>query len=164
MKESQEVCFIKKTTEDFLRRYLKEKKGPIVEQVRDGVQKTIGEHKGLWFYTIGQRKGIGLSGGPYFVLDKNKKKNTLVVSKNKKDLAKKELIAKNVNWLAGNSLKLPLEVKAKIRYNSPLCSAVVKKQANRYKVVFKKPQLAITPGQSVVFYKGSELLGGGVIA
>ncbi len=126
--------------------------------------KTIGEHQGLWFYTIGQRKGMGLSGGPYYVSGKDFKKNILIVTKNEKDLYKKELIAKNISWISGKSPKLPLKIKAKIRYRHKLDSAIVNSFGRKtVRVVFNKPQRAITPGQSVVFYKGGELLGGGII-
>lgn len=158
--ESQEVCFIQTTTADFLKKYLKSKPGKIINT--KGV--VIGKHQGLWFYTIGQRKGIGFSKGPFYVLDKDIKKNTLIVTKNEKDLYKKELIVKNVNW--ASEIKFPLKVMAKIRYRHKLASAIVDKN----KVIFAKPQRAITPGQSVVFYlprgkagRGQELLGGGVI-
>ena len=163
--ESQEICFIKDTCNDFLAQHIKQKPGPIVEQVHDGVKKIIGEHNGLWFYTVGQRKGIKLPGGPFYVLDKNLKKNLLIVSKNKKDLEKKELIAENVNWISGNKPKLPLEIKAKIRYRHKLASATIyrKIRDTKYKILFKRPQRSITPGQSVVFYQGAELLGGGIV-
>jgi len=72
---------------------------------------------------------------------------------------RKELTFKNVNWISGKAPKLPLKVKAKIRYRSALSPATVYKN----KVIFNRPQRAITPGQSVVFYRGEELLGGGVI-
>ena len=129
-KKSVEICFIKTTINDFLARHLKQKPGPVVEQVHYGVNQIIGKHNGLWFYTIGQRKGIGLPGGPYYVLDKDLKTTThpppsrpkggplnlLIVTKNEKDLLKKELICKNVNWISGKEPKLPLKIKAKIRY------------------------------------------------
>jgi tRNA-specific 2-thiouridylase len=159
-KKSVEICFIKTTLDDFLRKYLKEKPGKII----DTQGKILGEHRGLWFYTIGQRKGIGLAGGPYWVLDKNVKENTLIVTKNEKDLFKKELICKNVNWISGKEPKLPLKIQAKIRYRHQLTWAVsYKLKAKSYKLVFEKPQRAITPGQSIVFYKGQEVLGGGII-
>jgi len=183
--ESQEVCFIhphtkqehqrnlqangscacygvgvKNTTNDFLRKYLKTEPGKII----DKMGKTLGEHQGLWFYTIGQRRGLEIPQGPYYVVGKDFKKNILIVSKNQKDLNKKELIAKNVNWISGKEPKLPLKAKVKIRYRTKAADAVIcKLPTTNYKLIFTKPQKAITPGQSVVFYKGRELLGGGVI-
>jgi tRNA-specific 2-thiouridylase len=173
-KKSVEICFVQTTINDFLKKYLREKPGPVVEKVHYGVKKIVGQHRGLWFYTIGQRKGILLSGGPYWVLDKDVKRNLLIVTKNEKDLLKKELICENVNWISGKEAKFPLKVKAKIRYRQELVVATVyttfahlRKCANIknkiYKVIFEKPQRAITPGQSIVFYKGKELWGGGII-
>jgi tRNA-specific 2-thiouridylase len=159
-KKSVEVCFIEKTVNDFLKKYLKEKPGKIV----DTQGKVLGEHRGLWFYTIGQRKGIGLPGGPWWVVEKDLKKNLLIVTKNEKDLLKKELFCKNVNWILGKEPKLPLEVKAKIRYKRNFAKATIYSAKNKiYKAIFERPQKAITPGQSVVFYKGNEVLGGGII-
>jgi len=198
-KKSVEICFIKTTlgeedksssspfakarVNDFLSKYLKSKPGQIVD-VRG---KVLGKHRGLHFYTIGQRKGIGLPGGPYYVLNKDLKKNLLIVTKNEKDLYKKELIAKNVNWISGKEphlrqgfggqVKFPLKIKAKIRYRHQSALAVITKTLNpkTYTLKFEKSQRAITPGQSVVFYlprsspkamvwgKGEELLGGGII-
>ena len=158
--KSMEICFIQTTINDFLKRYLKPKLGAIVTV--DG--KKIGEHQGLFFYTIGQRKGIELPGGPFYVLDKDLKKNFLIVTKNERDLYKKELIARNVNWIFGKEPKLPLKVKAKIRYrHEPASAAIYKIPNTKYKILFNKPQRAITPGQSVVFYRKQELLGGGII-
>ena len=162
-KESQEICFIKNTLKDFLKRYLKENPGKIV----DMHGKILGKHQGLWFYTIGQRKGMELAGGPYYVVDKDLKKNQLVVSDKKKDLMKKELIVKNINWLSSKEPKLPLKVRAKIRYGHlhPAAAAQIHRigAGKRYKVIFSSCQRAITPGQSIVFYRGQELLGGAVI-
>jgi len=161
-KESQEVCFIKNTTEEFLKQYLKEKPGEIKN--KKGI--ALGEHKGLWFYTIGQRKGIGLSGGPYFVIAKDFRKNVLTVSKNEKDLLSKELIAQNINWLSGLKPRNFQNIQAKIRYGAKLAKikTIQKISQNKHKIIFVQPQRAITPGQSVVLYRGEELLGGGVIS
>jgi tRNA-specific 2-thiouridylase len=159
-RKSQEICFVLDDINDFLKKYLKEKTGKII--TKEG--KVIGKHEGLWFYTIGQRKGIKLPGGPYYVIAKDFKKNLLIVSKNEKDLAKKELITRNVNWISGKALALPLRVKAKIRYRTKAVPATLYKLGTKnYKLIFKKSQRAVTPGQSVVFYKGDELLGGGII-
>lgn len=166
--ESQEICFIQTTVNDFLRDYIKAKPGKIV----DAKGNILGEHQGLWFYTIGQRKGLEINraakivpGKPFYVLDKDIKKNLLVVTQNEKDLLQKELIAKDVIWISGKTPKLPLKVQAKIRYRSPSVSAtIIKHQTpNTYHLKFSKPQRAITSGQSVVFYRREELLGGGII-
>ncbi|MGA2418005.1 MAG: tRNA 2-thiouridine(34) synthase MnmA [Candidatus Staskawiczbacteria bacterium] len=158
--ESQEVCFIQNSTNEFLKKYLKTKPGKIL----NSTGKIVGEHSGLWFYTIGQRKGLKINQGPWFVVDKNFKKNILIVSKNKNDLLKKELVVKDVCWISGKEPKLPMKVKCKIRYKSELADALIRSnKGGGVKIIFQKPQRAITPGQSAVFYKGNELLGGGVI-
>jgi len=166
--ESMEICFIQtpslrslRSVNDFLARHIKQKSGKIV----DTKGKILGYHQGLAFYTIGQRKGIRLSGGPYYVVDKDFKKNLLIITKKENDLFKKELIAKKVNWIFGKKPKLPLKIKAKIRYRHTAVSAIITKALNSktYHLKFNRPQRAITPGQSVVFYQGQELLGGGII-
>jgi tRNA-specific 2-thiouridylase len=160
--ESQEICFVPKTINEFLAKYLKTKPGKIVDM--NG--KVVGEHKGLHFYTIGQRKGIELPQGPYYVVDKDIKENVLIVSHNEKDLLKKELIAKNVSWICPPKFCFAKfgRAKARIRYKSKEASATVFiLKGKKVRLVFDKPQRAITPGQSVVFYNGKELLGGGII-
>jgi len=160
VQKSMEICFVQTTINDFLKKYLKPRPGKII----DTAGKTIGQHQGSHFYTIGQRKGIGLAGGPYYVLGKNLKKNLLIITKNERDLLKRELICKNVNWISGKVPKLPQKVKVKIRYRHEPAEAIIRKlQATSYKLQFKTPQRAITPGQSAVFYRGEELLGGGII-
>jgi len=184
-RKSVEICFIQTTmiaeasphlsprpaqfagqgsVNDFLARHLKQKPGQIIYSIPGVEYRVIGRHRGLAFYTIGQRKGIGLPGGPYYVLDKDFKKNLLIVTKNEKDLRKKELICQNVNWIPGKEPRFPLKVKAKIRYRHQLASATIYYlKSNIYHLKFEKSQRAITPGQSVVFYRGQEVLGGGII-
>ncbi len=153
-KDSQEICFINTCIEDFLRKYIKPKSGDVT--TTDG--KKIGEHEGLILYTIGQRKGIKIGGtGPYYVVKKDFEKNALIVSKSEKDLLKKEMFVKNVNWVLGKPYNG--KCKVKIRSMARMVPATIKKN----KIVFDKPQRAITPGQSAVFYKNNELLGGGII-
>ncbi len=162
-KESQEICFIQsKYYGDFLRKYLKLTQGNIVNEKKE----ILGKHKGLPLYTIGQRRDIGIGGtGPYYVIGIDYKKNVLIVSNNKKDsnLFAKELIAEKVNWISGKVPKLPLRIKAKVRYRMEESSAVIDKIRGKYVIKFTKLQRAIMSGQSVVFYKGDEMLGGGII-
>lgn len=152
--ESQEICFIKSANEEFLRKNIKNKKGSIVDKNKN----IIGYHDGIWFYTIGQRKGIGLSGGPYWVIDKNIKKNELIVSKSEKDLYLKEVLFKNANWT--KKIDIGKRLKAKIRYGHKQAFGVL---ISNNKFVFEKPQKSITKGQSIVFYNKKEVIGGGTI-
>ncbi|XOB41418.1 MAG: tRNA 2-thiouridine(34) synthase MnmA [Candidatus Nealsonbacteria bacterium] len=156
--ESQEVCFIPRTTNAFLKKYLKIKLGRIVS-VKG---KVLGEHQGLWFYTIGQRKGIKLPKGPFYVVAKDKKKNLLIVSKNKKDLYQKQAVLKEINWISKKAPKF-LKIKAKIRYRQKLAKTRIVKIKNKYVLIFNKPQKAITSGQSAVIYDKNKVLGGGII-
>ncbi len=163
-RESQEICFVQsKYYGDFLRKYLKLVPGDIV----DSNGNVLGKHKGLPLYTIGQRRDIGIGGtGPYYVIKMDYQKNQLVVTNKKRDknLFSKELIAEKVNWISADVPKLPLRAKAKARYRMNESPATIEKASNRdYIVRFSKAQRAIMPGQSVVFYRGSEVLGGGII-
>lgn len=171
-KESQDICFINASVADFLQKYLKLKKGKIVNQE----EKIVGDHLGLPLYTLGQRKGINIGGdGPYYVSGKDFQKNILQVTNKPeaKILFKEKMELENVNWL-GKVPKFPVKIQLRTRYRNPLISAIIetieatrdKRQApsNSYKVFFDKPQKNITPGQSAVFYgKSGEVLGGGVI-
>lgn len=170
-KESQGLCFIGQVDfRKFLTKWIKTKPGKII--TTDG--QTIGQHRGIAFYTIGQKAGIG-GKGPYYVTKIDAKKNLVYVTNKKNDpaLFGRELIAIKINWIAGHPPKLPAKVQAKIRYRTPDASTIIKTvgkltgksdpQIRQVKVIFAKSQRAITPGQSVVFYKGEEMLGGGVI-
>lgn len=160
VRKSQEICFIQTTVDDFFKKYLKTRPGRIV----DNKGKMLGSHQGLWFYTIGQRKGIKLPAGPFYVLDKDLKRNVLIVTKNEKDLYKKEIIVKNCNFISDEKIKLPFKMAVKIRYCHRSAPARIYKIQNiKYYIRFNKAQRAITPGQSAVFYKKQELLGGGII-
>lgn len=148
-KESFDICFVP----DY-RKFLRH--GKIV----DLEGKKLGEHRGLALYTIGQRANIG-GPGPFFVVRKDTKKNLLIASNKEQDLFSREFLVKNVNWI--NKIKLPAKAEVKIRYRSKSEPAKISKKGSQLKVEFMKPQRAITPGQSAVFYKGGEVLGGGII-
>jgi tRNA-specific 2-thiouridylase len=155
-KESQDICFIpEKGYENFLAKMLSLKKGLI----KDLNGKVLGEHGGLPLYTIGQRKGIKIGGnGPYYVVKKDSKKNILVVG-SEKELYSKKLRLKNISWIAGKP-KFPFKTLLRTRYRNPLVYATI----NKSEVEFEKPQRAISPGQSAVFYsEEGEVIGGGII-
>ena len=164
-KESQGLCFVGQVNiKQFLKTKIRPKKGKIV----DTTGEVIGEHDGLFYYTIGQRHGLNIKigGGPYFVVQKNIKKNELVVAtiKDENKFYKKELEVGNVSWVSG-ILKFSFKCQARIRYRAPLenCQIVPRAKSRSFLVKFSKPQRAVTPGQFIVFYKDSEVLGGGVI-
>lgn len=161
-KDSQDICFIPDSTENFLKRHIKLKPGNIVDI--DGT--VVGKHCGLALYTIGQRKGIRIGGkGPYFVVEKNAKKNELVVS-NAMGVAAGAAV-KDVNWIR-RPAKFPVKLLVRTRYRNPLIHAKIKlrrRKSAEYQILFEEPQKAITPGQSAVFYgENGELIGGGTIA
>jgi tRNA-specific 2-thiouridylase len=133
--------------------------GPIT----DAAGKRLGTHRGLGLYTVGQRKGLDLSSGPYYVTRIDAESNTIIVGR-KDDLLGSELVASRLNWIAidrpGKSMKLT----AKIRYQHTGAEAeVVPLDSDRVKVRFTSPQSAIAPGQAVVFYNGPIVVGGGII-
>jgi tRNA-specific 2-thiouridylase len=159
-KKSQEVCFIGKKPDKFLRNYLGNRTGKIVNV--EG--RTLGHHDGLWFFTLGQRKKIMLSDGPYYVINKDLRKNLLVVSKHLNDLLTKEIIINNISWILQKEPKSSFLARVKIRYQHKPASALIKKINNKsYKIVFTRQQRAPTLGQSVVLYSRDKVLGGGII-
>lgn len=163
--DSQGICFIGEIDlKGFLKKYILTKPG----LVRTAAGRVIGEHDGLAFYTIGQREGLGVGGGiPYYVAQKDFAANTLLVAEGPFDEKLFSLGAKisEVNWISGKAPKLPLKCEARIRYRQPLQNCTLNLQPTTYKLqtIFDEPQRAVTPGQSIVFYKGGEMLGGGVI-
>lgn len=161
--DSQGICFIGKVEVGaFLRHYIEDKPGTIL----DFTGKTVGAHRGLHFYTIGQRQGINIGGGPpYYVAQKNYAANTLVVAREyDEELFQMSLYAAGLNWIARKP-RFPYRCKAKLRYRQEDQDAIIKGEDldGAVYVEFREPQRAVTSGQSVVFYKGEELVAGGVI-
>lgn len=139
---------------------VEEKTGNII----DLSGKVLGQHKGIWNYTIGQRKGIGVSASePLYVLELRKESNEVVVGPADKTF-KKSLIANDLNWIAIDSLNEPMKCQAKIRSTQQPTPAEIKPLQNgEVEVVFDDMQKSIAIGQSAVFYDGDKVLGGGVI-
>ncbi len=168
-KDSTGICFIgERRFREFLNHYLPAQPGPI--QTPEGER--IGEHAGLMFHTIGQRQGLGIggrregSGEPWYVAAKILASNTLIVVQghNHPALFHRRLRAVEPHWIAGAPPSAPLACQAKIRYRQPDQPCILEKSDERgVEVCFAKPQRAITPGQSVVFYRDDVCLGGGVI-
>lgn len=189
-KDSQGICFIGKLSmKEFLQRMIPPKKGALMT-----LDKTrVGTHDGAWYFTIGQRHGLGFCGGdePYYVVGKDVKKNIVYVDHKKPSspLYQKELTCTDVTWIAGKAPTLPLRCMARTRYRQQLqrCTVMsfraersgVEESIHPYtkrrslgklgmtekqlRVTFDTSIPAITPGQFVVFYKGKECLGSGVI-
>ncbi len=153
LNDSQEICFAPEGVGDFLKKEL----GFVPGKILDEEGTNLREHKGLFFYTIGQRKGLGLAGGPYFVLEKKLEDNTLIVTKEEKKLEKKEVFYSDANFFTQTSF--PRKIQAKIRYAGDLREAFLEEG----KVTFLSPVRAVAPGQSVVFYEGERVIGGGII-
>ena len=160
--DSEDICFVpdgnyKKFLEN--NSNIKPKDGNIVNL--EG--KILGRHTGLYNYTIGQRKGLGISNSvPLFVLGFNKEKNEVIVGEEDK-LYKKEILVTDINLLLFEEINEWLEVEVKTRYSSKQAKAKIIQDGKNIKVVFEEPQRAITPGQSTVFYIGDIVVGGGKI-
>ena len=161
--DSQGICFLGKVRfDEFLRHYLGVSRGDLIEYETG---KKIGEHDGFWYFTIGQRKGIKLSGGPWFVVAKDAKKNEVFISNASRGAegARKTFDVENMNWIAGTAPeKRVLDVK--IRHGESRYPCRIRLlRANRWRVRLDESQPGVAPGQFAVLYDGKECLGGGVI-
>jgi tRNA-specific 2-thiouridylase len=167
-KDSTGICFIgERPFQQFLARFLAPRPGDI-ESV-DGV--SMGRHDGLMYYTIGQRQGLGIggraggSGEPWYVVDKDLPRDTLIVAQGREHpaLYAGELVATQLHWIGSHAPRLPLRCEAKVRYRQPRQGCLVMADGTGCRVRFDTPQWAAAPGQSVVFYAGDECLGGAII-
>jgi tRNA-specific 2-thiouridylase len=162
--ESMEICFVADNNyKRFLNDYVPEKMESIPSgHIKDESGEVVGTHTGYTNYTVGQRKGLGLSNPePRYVKSIDAQDNTIIVTK-KTAMYSESCYAVDTNWFI-HPPKDAIEVMVQIRYNSNGTLATVEKDGEYYKINFKDPQLAVTPGQSVVFFDDDVLLGGGII-
>lgn len=161
--DSQEICFV---TDNNYRGFLQEKAGGRITPgpFLDTKGNVLGQHEGIPFYTVGQRKGLGITfGEPMYVVAIDAARNAVVLGRHEEVFAA-GLIAGEINLLLMEKLAGPLEVEAKIRYSAKPARAVISPlPEDKIHVAFAEPQRAITPGQAVVFYEGDYVIGGGTI-
>jgi tRNA-specific 2-thiouridylase len=164
-KDSTGICFIgERNFKNFLSQYIESQKGNFI----DLSGKILGKHDGVCFYTLGQRKGMGI-GGPgeaWFVVGKNYTQNEVILAQGDDHpaLYADGLSAVEMNWLTETPKTGTFRCKAKVRYRQVEQACTVTVEENSIKVIFDQPQRAMTPRQSVVFYQGEQCLGGGIIS
>jgi tRNA-specific 2-thiouridylase len=161
--DSHEICFVPDgRTGDFVERHLEQP--PADGEIVDSAGRVLGRHAGLHRYTVGQRKGLGLSApAPLYVLKLEPADSRLVVG-SRDELGRATFSASSVNWIAGRRPPEPRRVTARIRHrHADAPATVIAEPPSGATVTFDTPQLAVTPGQAVVFYDGDEVLGGGWI-
>lgn len=162
--ESQDACFV--SGDDSLAHTLQRRFGatPTVGDIVDTNGTVLGQHRGLQYYTIGQRRGLGIAlGRKAYVVEIDAAQNRVVLSAEESDLFASGLRAQVLNWYGSNSGQ-QMTVEAQVRYrHAPAVSSVTIDQRGQMEVRFETPQRAVAPGQAVVFYDGDEVLGGGLI-
>ncbi|MGE5579498.1 MAG: tRNA 2-thiouridine(34) synthase MnmA [Bacillota bacterium] len=165
--ESQEICFIPGSYRDFLEnRGIESRPGPMV----DTSGKVVGRHLGIAFYTVGQRRGLGVAGGkPLYVVDLDVANNTVVVG-TKQEAYSSGCFVEELNLIAAPSLDEPVEGTCMVRYRGKESVAIMSRdggdpasEPDRARIDFQSPQFAVTPGQAAVLYQGERVFGGGVI-
>ena len=162
--ESQEICFI---PDDNYNQFLMDNTPERIKpgQIFDTQGGLLGEHRGIQFYTIGQRRGLGISlGKPAYVIDIDAENNTIIVG-DKHELLRKSFLVEKINLITYERLSEPIRAQVKVRYKDPGHWATVSPISDdKAEVSFDEPQRAITPGQAAVFYDDDVVIGGGWIA
>lgn len=167
--ESQEICFVPDGKySEFIDRYLshsgREEERPPKGDIVDTSGRVLKEHKGIHRYTIGQRRGLGISNAkPLYVVNIERLRNRIIVGE-KEALYTQGFNARDVNWIAFETPSDPVRAEVKVRYrHEPVAATIRSLEGGRANIEFDEPQAAITPGQSTVFYNGDEVVGGGWI-
>lgn len=160
--DSEEICFI---PDDDHGRFIKDR---VPDKVNPGkfIDKDgniLGEHKGIAYYTIGQRRGLGIALGKRVFVQKIIPEKNIIVLGDEKEIFKNKLFADELNIISYEKLPSRLEVTAKVRYSMKESKALIMPNGNGVMVEFEEPQRAITKGQSIVFYDGEMVIGGGII-
>lgn len=161
--DSQDICFVQDGKySDFIENYTKKTYPP--GDFIDKSGKILGKHSGIIRYTIGQRKGLGISGGrPLYVIKINPSDNTVILG-DEKDLYTDSLIVTDINLISTESIKAPMRVQVKVRYSQNAADALaVQTDKNTIRITFDNPQRAVTSGQAAVLYDGDTVVGGGTI-
>ena len=157
---SQDICFISQKNYGA---FLSQRFGTMPGDIVDTRGRILGQHRGIAFYTIGQRHGVGLAAGePLYIVRIEPESNRIVLGP-VQELYSQKLTAHKLNWISGKAPQEPLTVQARIRYKSREAEAALSLRGDSVDVHFAQPQKAVTPGQAVVFYNGADVLGGGII-
>lgn len=160
--DSQEICFI---PDNNYSRYIRENSNAEIKEGNfiDKKDNILGKHKGIINYTIGQRKGLGISfGKPMYVSEIRPLTNEIILSENE-GLFKKKVLIKEFNFMSYEKIDKELNLYGKIRYNQIKAPCTIKLNKDIIECIFDEPQRAVTPGQSAVFYDGDYIFGGGII-
>lgn len=160
IESSQDLCFI---SEKDYHAFLGQRFSSVPGDVMDTQGTILGHHRGIAFYTVGQRHGFGLASNAPLYVARMEPENNRVVLGSEEELYSREVTASNLSWLAGELPSEPIAMAAKIRYKSARAEAELFPKVDSVDIRFSQPQWAATPGQAIVFYRGDELLGGGII-